>query len=50
MGTKPDEYAKEFEEAYVRAENRMIRQFTVKYCKEDGSIDWDALIRFNSGD
>lgn len=50
MGTKPDEYAKEFEEAYVRAENRMIRQFTVKYSKEDGSIDWDALIRFNSGD
>lgn len=50
MGTKPDEYAKEFEEAYAKAENRMVREFTVKYCKEDGSIDWDTLIRFNSGD
>lgn len=49
MGTRPDEYAKQFEEAYSKAENRMIREFTIKYCKEDGSIDWDTLIKFNSG-
>lgn len=50
MGTRPNEYAKKFEEAYNKAENRMIRQFTIKYCNEDGSINWDALITFNSGD
>lgn len=50
MGDRPDEYAKQFEEAYARAENRMVREFTVKYCKKDGSINWDALIKFNSGD
>ena len=50
MGTRPDEFAKAFEESYAKAENRMIREFTIKYCKEDGSIDWDSLIRFNSGD
>ena len=50
MGTRPDEYAQQFEEAYNKAENRMIRQFTVKYCNEDGAINWDALIKFNSGD
>ncbi len=50
MGTRPDEYAKQFEEAYAKAENRMIREFTVKYCKDDGSIDWNSLIKFNSGD
>ena len=50
MGTRPDEYAKQFEEAYAKAENRMIREFTLKYCKDDGSIDWDTLIKFNSGD
>lgn len=50
MGTRPDEYTKQFEDAYAKAENRMIREFTVKYCKEDGSIDWDTLIKFNSGD
>lgn len=50
MGTRPDEYAQEFSEAYSRAQNRLLREFTIKYCKEDGSIDWDALIKFNSGD
>lgn len=50
MGTRPDEYIKQFEEAYNKAENRMIREFTIKYCNEDGSIDWDTLIKFNSGD
>lgn len=50
MGTRPDEYAKEFEIAYCNAENRLLREFTVKYCKKDGSIDWDKLIKFNSGD
>lgn len=50
MGTAPDRYAERFEAAYTKAENRLVRGFTVKYCKEDGSIDWDALIKFNSGD
>lgn len=49
MGTKPDEYAKQFDDAYNKAENRLIRQFTMDYCSEDGSIDWDKLVRFNSG-
>lgn len=50
MGTRPDEYAKNFEVAYAKAENRMVREFTIKYCRDDGSIDWDMLLRFNSGD
>lgn len=50
MGNKPDEYAQEFMEAYSRAENRLVREFTIKYCRDDGAIDWDALIKFNSGD
>lgn len=49
MSTRPDEYIKEFEESYDKAENRMVREFTMKYCKKDGSIDWDKLIKFNSG-
>lgn len=50
MGERPDEYAKDFEVAYAKAENRMVREFTIKYCKDDGTIDWDKLLRFNSGD
>lgn len=49
MGTSPDEYVHSFNESYNNAENRMIRDFTVNYCKEDGSIDWDKLIQYNSG-
>lgn len=50
MGTHPDEYAKQFEDAYNKAENRMIREFTAKYCQEDGSINWNFLVKYNSGD
>lgn len=50
MGTKPDEYAARFEDAYNRAKNRMLRDFTIKFCDENGSIDWDSLLKFNSGD
>ncbi len=50
MGTQPDEYAQQFELSYSKAENRLIREFTINYCKDDGAIDWDVLIRFNSGD
>ena len=49
MGTKPEEYAEQFDAAYNRAENRLVRQFTTAYCDEDGSINWDKLVRFNSG-
>ena len=50
METRPEKYAETFAEAYSKAENRLIRDFTISYCKEDGSIDWDKLIKFNSGD
>lgn len=49
MGTKPDEFAAQFEDSYNKAQNRMLRDFTIKYCKEDGSIDWDTLVKFNCG-
>lgn len=49
MGTRPDEFASRFEDSYNKAQNRMIRDFTIKYCKSDGSIDWNQLIELNSG-
>ena len=49
MGTRPDEYAKEFQVAYDRALNRMTRDFMARFCTDDGSIDWEALLRYNSG-
>ena len=49
MGTRPDEFASRFEDSYNKAQNRMIRDFTIRYCKPDGSIDWNQLIELNSG-
>ena len=49
MGTKPEEYIDEYKRSYDNAKNRMVRDFTVDFCKEDGSIDWDKLVEFNSG-
>ena len=50
MGDRPDEFAASFEDAYNKARNRLVRDFTLKFCKEDGSIDWTKLIEANSGD
>ena len=50
MGQLPEKYVEEFNEAYLRASNRLIRQFTNEFCNEDGSIDWEGIVRFNSGD
>lgn len=50
MGQKPDEFAAAFEEAYNHAQNRMVRDFTLNYCNDDGSINWAKLIEYNSGD
>jgi hypothetical protein len=30
--------------------NRLLREFANDFCKENGSIDWEKLIEFNSGD
>lgn len=37
-------------ESYNKAFNRLLREFSNKFCKEDGSIDWEKLVEFNSGD
>lgn len=45
----PKTHIDAFEAAYQKAENRLIKEFTQLFCGDDGSIDWDALVRFNSG-
>lgn len=50
MGMLPEKYLEEFEASYNRASNRLVREFSNMFCREDGSIDWNALVEFNSGD
>lgn len=39
----------EYEEAWAKAVNRYVREFTTDFCNRDGSVNWEALVRFNSG-
>ena len=50
MGTLPEEYVASYKESYSRALNRLVREFSNEFCMTDGSIDWEKLVRFNSGD
>jgi hypothetical protein len=50
MGNLPEQYVDSYKESYNKASNRLVREFSNKFCKEDGSIDWEKLVEFNSGD
>lgn len=50
MGTLPEQYLHSYQESYNRALNRLVRDFSNLFCDETGSIDWEKLVRFNSGD
>ena len=50
MGTLPEQYVTAYKESYNKAFNRLVREFSNEFCKEDGSIDWEKLVEFNSGD
>lgn len=49
MDKLPEKYIEEFDAAYHRASNRLVREFTQEFCFEDGSIDWEKMVEFNSG-
>lgn len=49
MGTLPEKYVEKFEKSYQKAANRLVKEFTTEFCLEDGSIDWEKLVEFNSG-
>lgn len=49
MGDLPEQYLAQYKESYAKAKNRLLKSFMADFCKEDGSIDWDKLVMFNSG-
>ncbi len=44
-----EKYVADYKESYNRAANRLVREFS-SLGREDGSIDWEKLVEFNSGD
>lgn len=49
MKDLPERYVERFSESYSKAQNRLVREFTIRFCREDGSIDWEKLVEYNSG-
>lgn len=49
MDKLPEKYVEDFDTAYQRAANRLVKEFTIEFCLEDGTIDWEKLVKFNSG-
>jgi hypothetical protein len=49
LGHRAKEKNEEFKELYEKRLNFFVREFANDFCKEDGGIDWDKLIQFNSG-
>ncbi len=50
MGTLPEQYVADYKVSYNKAANRLVREFSNNFCNEEGAIDWEALVKFNSGD
>ena len=49
MDKLPEQYIDEYKESYDKAYNRLVRDFTMEFCNEDGSINWEKLVAYNSG-
>lgn len=49
MGNKPELYLDKYRDSYNKASNRLIKQFTAQFCDAEGNIDWNSLVKFNSG-
>lgn len=49
LSTNAKEANDEFQRLYSQLLNLFTQKFIAEYCIEDGGIDWNKLIRFNSG-
>lgn len=50
IGHQAKERNDDFMQSYAQMINKFTKEFADTFCKDDGSIDWDKLIRFNSGE
>jgi hypothetical protein len=48
LGHKAKEKNDDFMKSYSQMINKFVKEFTNDYCDNDGSINWDKLVKFNS--
>jgi hypothetical protein len=49
LGHKAHERNEEFQKSYSQMINKFTKQFIDEFCCHNGAIDWEKLVRFNSG-
>ena len=49
MDTLPEQYIDEYNNSYNKAYNRLVRDFSNEFCNQDGTINWEKLVEYNSG-
>jgi hypothetical protein len=49
LGHKAHERNDEFQKSYSQMINKFTKQFANEFCNNAGEIDWEKLVRFNSG-
>lgn len=49
LGHKAKEKNDDFVQSYSQMINKFTREFSNNLCKDNGEIDWEKLVRFNSG-
>lgn len=50
LGHKAKEKNDDFMKSYSQMINKFTKQFTNEYCDNDGNIDWQKLVEFNSSE
>ena len=48
LGYKAKERNDDFYQEYSKVLNQFTRDFSLEYCQEDGSIDWEKIVTLNS--
>jgi len=48
LGYKAKEKNDDFVKSYSQMINKFTKEFSNIFCKDNGEIDWDKLVRFNS--
>lgn len=48
LGVQAKERNDAFDVEYQKVLNRFTREFLADFCAQDGSIDWNGLVAFNS--
>lgn len=49
LGHKAKERNEEFLKSYSKMINKFTKEFINNFCRKNGEIDWDKIVKFNSG-